>query len=191
MLVTAETERWWGSPDTYAMREWNAELRPGGTWRVLVCFAEAGGSRHRARFWSTSRQAHRADPALRVGPPDARSAGHLVTYAMAPGGRGRGSPSSTRASVGWRRGGRARRRLGARAGLAPAVRSTHLTRKEGMAMSEFLYLYRLPAGFAAHARFCEGHARTAAAVDRVVRGAARRGDTSGSWDIPWRSPAQW
>jgi uncharacterized protein YndB with AHSA1/START domain len=37
MLVTAETERWWGSPETYAMQEWNAELRTGGTWRVLVC----------------------------------------------------------------------------------------------------------------------------------------------------------
>lgn len=40
MLVTAETERWWGSPETYAMREWAAELRPGGSWRVLVCFAD-------------------------------------------------------------------------------------------------------------------------------------------------------
>ena len=40
MLITAETERWWGSPGTYAMREWNAELRPGGTWRVVVCFAD-------------------------------------------------------------------------------------------------------------------------------------------------------
>ena len=40
MLVTAETERWWGSPDTYAMREWCAELRPRGSWRVVVCFAD-------------------------------------------------------------------------------------------------------------------------------------------------------
>ena len=40
MLVTAETERWWGSPETYAMRDWCAELRPGGSWRVLVCFAD-------------------------------------------------------------------------------------------------------------------------------------------------------
>lgn len=38
MLVTAETERWWGSPETYRMRDWSAELRVGGTWRVLVCF---------------------------------------------------------------------------------------------------------------------------------------------------------
>ena len=30
MLVTAETERWWGSPETYRMRDWNAELRVGG-----------------------------------------------------------------------------------------------------------------------------------------------------------------
>ena len=40
MLVTAETERWWGSPETYAMREWTAELRTGGTWRVQVCCAD-------------------------------------------------------------------------------------------------------------------------------------------------------
>ena len=40
MLVTAELERWWGSPGTYAMRDWCAELRPGGSWRVLVCFAD-------------------------------------------------------------------------------------------------------------------------------------------------------
>src|SRR5678816_2656493 len=40
MLVTAETERWWGSPETYAMRDWNAELRPGGSWRVVVCFVD-------------------------------------------------------------------------------------------------------------------------------------------------------
>jgi len=40
MLITAETERWWGSPGTYAMREWSAELRRGGRWRVLVCFAD-------------------------------------------------------------------------------------------------------------------------------------------------------
>ena len=40
MLVTAETERWWGSPETYAMQEWNAELRTGGTWRVMVCFVD-------------------------------------------------------------------------------------------------------------------------------------------------------
>src|SRR5678815_1724782 len=40
MLVTAETERWWGSPETYAMRDWSAELRTGGSWRVLVCFVD-------------------------------------------------------------------------------------------------------------------------------------------------------
>lgn len=40
MLVTAETERWWGSPEAYAMQDWNAELRTGGSWRVLVCFAD-------------------------------------------------------------------------------------------------------------------------------------------------------
>ena len=40
MLVTAETERWWGSPETYAMRDWSAELRTGGSWRLLVCFVD-------------------------------------------------------------------------------------------------------------------------------------------------------
>jgi len=40
MLVTAEVERWWGSSGTYLMREWIADVRPGGSWRVLVCFAD-------------------------------------------------------------------------------------------------------------------------------------------------------
>ena len=40
MLITAESERWWGSAETYAMREWSSELRRGGRWRVLVCFAD-------------------------------------------------------------------------------------------------------------------------------------------------------
>lgn len=40
MLITAETERWWGSVETYVMRDWCVELRPGGSWRVLVCFAD-------------------------------------------------------------------------------------------------------------------------------------------------------
>jgi uncharacterized protein YndB with AHSA1/START domain len=43
MLVTAETERWWGSPDVYRMEEWSAELRVGGTWRVMVSMT--GGPR--------------------------------------------------------------------------------------------------------------------------------------------------
>ncbi len=46
MLVTAETERWWGSPETYLMREWIAELHRGGTWRALICLAD--GRRHPA-----------------------------------------------------------------------------------------------------------------------------------------------
>ena len=41
MLVTAETERWWGSPETYVMRDWTSELRNGGSWRVVV--GVAGG----------------------------------------------------------------------------------------------------------------------------------------------------
>ncbi|HUM11557.1 MAG TPA: SRPBCC family protein [Myxococcaceae bacterium] len=43
MLVTAETERWWGSPEVYRMEEWSADLRVGGTWRVMVCMT--GGPR--------------------------------------------------------------------------------------------------------------------------------------------------
>jgi hypothetical protein len=35
-LNTEELERWWGSPDTYRMTEWKADLRVGGRWSVLV-----------------------------------------------------------------------------------------------------------------------------------------------------------
>jgi len=35
-LTTHELERWWGSAETYRMTEWNADLRVGGRWSVLV-----------------------------------------------------------------------------------------------------------------------------------------------------------
>jgi hypothetical protein len=41
MLVTAETERCWGTPEVYRMEEWRADLRVGGTWRVMVCMTPA------------------------------------------------------------------------------------------------------------------------------------------------------
>ncbi|MDX8479130.1 SRPBCC domain-containing protein [Mesorhizobium sp. VK24D] len=39
-LVTDEVERWWGSPDTYRMTGWAADLRVGGTWSVIVRTAD-------------------------------------------------------------------------------------------------------------------------------------------------------
>ncbi|MDG4876672.1 SRPBCC domain-containing protein [Mesorhizobium sp. WSM4935] len=39
-LVTKEVERWWGSPETYCMTGWAADLRAGGSWRVMVRTAD-------------------------------------------------------------------------------------------------------------------------------------------------------
>ena len=35
-LVTSEVERWWGSPETYRLTGWSADLRVGGSWSVTV-----------------------------------------------------------------------------------------------------------------------------------------------------------
>ncbi|WFP63816.1 SRPBCC family protein [Mesorhizobium sp. WSM4904] len=35
-LVTTDVERWWGSPETYRMTGWTADLRVGGAWTVTV-----------------------------------------------------------------------------------------------------------------------------------------------------------
>ena len=35
-LVTREAERWWGSPETCRMTGWEADLRTGGSWSVVV-----------------------------------------------------------------------------------------------------------------------------------------------------------
>lgn len=35
-LVTTKVERWWGSPETYRMTNWSADLRIGGGWNVSV-----------------------------------------------------------------------------------------------------------------------------------------------------------
>ena len=35
-LVTKEVECWWGSPETYRMTDWSADLRIGGGWNVSV-----------------------------------------------------------------------------------------------------------------------------------------------------------
>lgn len=89
MLVTAETERWWGAPDVYRMEEWSADLRVGGTWRVMVCMT--GGPRFAAsgefleyeppgRIVQTRRY-HVDHPTL--GRRDT-----IVTYALAPRGTG-------------------------------------------------------------------------------------------------------
>ncbi|WP_292588018.1 SRPBCC domain-containing protein [Mesorhizobium sp.] len=39
-LVTREVERWWGSAETYRMIGWNADLRVGGNWSVVVKTAD-------------------------------------------------------------------------------------------------------------------------------------------------------
>jgi uncharacterized protein YndB with AHSA1/START domain len=35
-LTTDEVERWWGSPDTYRVTDWAADLRVGGRWSLVV-----------------------------------------------------------------------------------------------------------------------------------------------------------
>lgn len=35
-LTTEEAERWWGSPDTYRVTDWKAEVRVGGLWSLVV-----------------------------------------------------------------------------------------------------------------------------------------------------------
>jgi uncharacterized protein YndB with AHSA1/START domain len=37
-LNTDETERWWGSADTYRMEDWTSDIRVGGCWRVGIRF---------------------------------------------------------------------------------------------------------------------------------------------------------
>ncbi|CDX63348.1 Activator of Hsp90 ATPase 1 family protein [Mesorhizobium plurifarium] len=39
-LVTTEVERWWGSPETYRMTGWSADLRAGGSWSVIMRAAD-------------------------------------------------------------------------------------------------------------------------------------------------------
>ena len=33
-LTSSDVTRWWGSPDTYQVTEWEADVRPGGKWRA-------------------------------------------------------------------------------------------------------------------------------------------------------------
>ncbi len=35
-MHTDEVEQWWGSPDTYAMRDWRADLVPYGRWSATI-----------------------------------------------------------------------------------------------------------------------------------------------------------
>jgi uncharacterized protein YndB with AHSA1/START domain len=39
-LNTDEVETWWGSPDTYRMTAWKADLRVGGRWSAVVVMAD-------------------------------------------------------------------------------------------------------------------------------------------------------
>lgn len=40
-LNTVEVEAWWGSPDTYHMKNWKADLQVGGRWSVDVMMGGA------------------------------------------------------------------------------------------------------------------------------------------------------
>jgi uncharacterized protein YndB with AHSA1/START domain len=89
MLVTAETERWWGAPEVYRTEEWSADLRVGGTWRVMVCMT--GGPRFPA-----SGEFLEFDPPGRIvqtrryhfDHPTLGRRDTVVTYALAPRGTG-------------------------------------------------------------------------------------------------------
>ncbi len=35
-LMTDECERWWGEPGVYTIESWQASLRPGGTWSLVI-----------------------------------------------------------------------------------------------------------------------------------------------------------
>jgi len=35
-LMTDECERWWGAPGVYTIESWQASLRPGGTWSLVI-----------------------------------------------------------------------------------------------------------------------------------------------------------
>lgn len=35
-LITDEVETWWGAPDVYTVRDWQADLRIGGKWTLNV-----------------------------------------------------------------------------------------------------------------------------------------------------------
>jgi len=41
-LTTREVETWWGSPETYRVRNWNADLRVGGRWTLDVVRPDGG-----------------------------------------------------------------------------------------------------------------------------------------------------
>ena len=40
-LMTNEVETWWGSPDTYRVKHWNADLQLGGCWTLDVMVQDA------------------------------------------------------------------------------------------------------------------------------------------------------
>jgi uncharacterized protein YndB with AHSA1/START domain len=35
-LTTDEAERWWGAPDVYTIERWQAEVRVGGAWSLII-----------------------------------------------------------------------------------------------------------------------------------------------------------
>lgn len=89
MLVTAETERWWGSPELYRMEEWSADLRVGGTWRVMVSMT--GGPRFPASGEFLEYEPPGCIVQTRRYDWDHPTLGRrdtVVTYALAPRGKG-------------------------------------------------------------------------------------------------------
>ncbi|HEX4807656.1 MAG TPA: SRPBCC domain-containing protein [Bryobacteraceae bacterium] len=41
-LTTEEAERWWGSPDIYRVTDWQADVRVGGLWSLIVRRPDGG-----------------------------------------------------------------------------------------------------------------------------------------------------
>lgn len=41
-LTTSETERWWGSPETYRIANWRSALQIGGAWSLVVVTPDGG-----------------------------------------------------------------------------------------------------------------------------------------------------
>jgi uncharacterized protein YndB with AHSA1/START domain len=42
-LMTDECERWWGAPSVYAIESWNADVRAGGKWSLVIRLPDGTG----------------------------------------------------------------------------------------------------------------------------------------------------
>jgi len=45
-LTTVEVEKWWGSDDTYQIKNWQADVRVGGRWSLNVDWGDGKVARH-------------------------------------------------------------------------------------------------------------------------------------------------